>query len=237
VKKPHRHTLPILLEVPNYISQDLDTLHTYLAHWYSHYFDQPWQEQNPNLITVNEAQEGVKIDDIRKLQSLLSYSAGSTQHRIVIIYGFESTQPVAQNAMLKMLEEPPAHTHFILLTKNLNLTLPTITSRCVIEHLAATKTQATPELPYTPTDLLQKITASKTGELLAISEEFSDRQEATQMLESLLLYLHEQLQAKPSKQHAQQISAIQSCLNDLKSNVNVKLTLDHCWMIIQKTAL
>jgi hypothetical protein len=230
VKNRSSSTLPILLVVPGSLTQDQTALNASLAQWYRAYFGQPWQEQNPNLITINEDQEGIKIDAVRKLQDLLSYSVGLAQHRIVIMYGFESTQPVAQNAMLKILEEPPDNTQFILITRNLSQTLPTVKSRCVVAYLDNAGTNASEGLPYQPVDLLHKITTNKIGELLALSDEFSDRQDAIHMLEALAFYLHAQLSTKPTPGLTSQVTAIQLCINDLKANVNVKLALDHCWM-------
>ena len=42
----------------------------------------------------------------------------------------------AQNALLKTLEEPPAHSLIILTTPNPALLLPTVVSRCQVIHLA-----------------------------------------------------------------------------------------------------
>jgi DNA polymerase-3 subunit delta' len=50
--------------------------------------------------------------------------------KVFIIREAERLLPPAQNAMLKTLEEPPAHTFLILLTTNPGLLLPTIHSRC-----------------------------------------------------------------------------------------------------------
>ena len=50
--------------------------------------------------------------------------------KIFIIHDAEKMLPASSNALLKTLEEPPPHTHFILLTSQPELLLPTIVSRC-----------------------------------------------------------------------------------------------------------
>lgn len=50
--------------------------------------------------------------------------------KIFIIHDAEKMLPASSNALLKTLEEPPPHTHFILLTSQVELLLPTIVSRC-----------------------------------------------------------------------------------------------------------
>jgi DNA polymerase-3 subunit delta' len=50
--------------------------------------------------------------------------------KIFIIHDAEKMLPASSNTLLKTLEEPPPHTHFILLTSQPELLLPTIISRC-----------------------------------------------------------------------------------------------------------
>ena len=50
--------------------------------------------------------------------------------KIFIIHDAEKMLPASSNALLKTLEEPPPHTHFILLTSQIELMLTTIVSRC-----------------------------------------------------------------------------------------------------------
>lgn len=203
------------------------------AQWFEQYFGEPWQALNPNLIQLNEDGTGIKIDDVRNLQSLLSYSAANDQKRIVLLHGFESTKPVAQNALLKLLEEPPENTQFILITKNLESILPTVKSRCfvVFENTSSSPQSQTEEpLPFTPEEILQKVKASSVGELLAFSDQFGERPEAILVLESLAHHLHQLLQDKPTRETATHLTAVQTAIRDLQGNINQKLTLDHCWM-------
>lgn len=76
-----------------------------------------------------KAQEGsVKIDQIRELiknASETSYEAGK---KVFIIEDVNRLRKEAANALLKIIEEPPKNTYFILLSNSLNM-LPTIKSR------------------------------------------------------------------------------------------------------------
>ena len=85
---------------------------------------------NPYQIE-QDGQRIVPIDWIRELNG--SIMRGSTAKRnIAIICDVDLMQQGTANAMLKTLEEPPANTLLILLTKNLHAVLPTIKSRCQI---------------------------------------------------------------------------------------------------------
>ena len=73
----------------------------------------------------------ITIEQIRDLQTFLSLSthrAGGW--RVVLIHPAESMNTFAANALLKILEEPPARTVFLLIADELRRLLPTVVSRC-----------------------------------------------------------------------------------------------------------
>ncbi|RAX53197.1 hypothetical protein CCY99_06290 [Helicobacter sp. 16-1353] len=72
-----------------------------------------------------------KIDDARDVINE-SYISSNTQ-KCVVIAG-DNFNIEAQNALLKILEEPPHNIKFILITKSKNAILPTILSRMIITN-------------------------------------------------------------------------------------------------------
>jgi len=72
----------------------------------------------------------IVVDQIRPLNDLISLSAHRRGLRVVILHPAETLNPNAANALLKMLEEPPPATLFLLVTHQLQRLLPTIRSRC-----------------------------------------------------------------------------------------------------------
>jgi DNA polymerase-3 subunit delta' len=69
------------------------------------------------------------VRDIPSFVYRKSYEGG---YKAVIAAGAQDMTEQAQNALLKVLEEPPARTVFLLLTQNAKSLLPTILSRCII---------------------------------------------------------------------------------------------------------
>ena len=59
--------------------------------------------------------------------SLKSHSGGN---KVLIIWGAEKLNPQASNKLLKIIEEPPEKSYFILVTEKSSLLLPTLISRC-----------------------------------------------------------------------------------------------------------
>ena len=72
----------------------------------------------------------IRVDEIRELNSFIHMSATEGGRRVVIVDDADLMNPNASNALLKMLEEPPARTYFLLLSHQPSGLLPTIRSRC-----------------------------------------------------------------------------------------------------------
>ncbi len=72
----------------------------------------------------------ILIEQIRALGDLISLTSHRHGLRVVLLHPAESLNLNASNALLKMLEEPPPATLFILVTSQLPRILPTIRSRC-----------------------------------------------------------------------------------------------------------
>ena len=70
------------------------------------------------------------IDEIRELRETVKYAPASSKFKIYIIDEVHMLTKEAFNALLKTLEEPPAHVKFMFATTEPEKVLPTILSRC-----------------------------------------------------------------------------------------------------------
>ncbi len=71
----------------------------------------------------------ISVDDVRSINQFLS-KRSSAGWRVVIVDSVDELNTAGANAILKILEEPPAKTIMILISHNQNSLLPTIKSRC-----------------------------------------------------------------------------------------------------------
>ena len=71
----------------------------------------------------------ISIDQVREIENEVSKPPVFGRYRVVIVLNAENLTVEAQNASLKLLEEHPSHTVFILVSANINQVLPTIVSR------------------------------------------------------------------------------------------------------------
>lgn len=72
----------------------------------------------------------IKIGQIRGLEDFIFVGSHRQGRRVVIIDPADTMNPAAANALLKVLEEPPANVYFLLVSSNSSRLLPTLRSRC-----------------------------------------------------------------------------------------------------------
>ena len=80
-------------------------------------------------IGPEEAHKAIRVDTIRSIQQRLQQTAQQGGNKVCIICPAENMNENAANALLKVLEEPPANTYFLLVVHQVSKILPTILSR------------------------------------------------------------------------------------------------------------
>jgi DNA polymerase III subunit delta' len=78
------------------------------------------------------ASREIRIEQIRELSEWVTLTTHRGGPRIIVIEPAESLNTPAANALLKVLEEPPAATLFLLVSHRGDQTLPTLRSRCAL---------------------------------------------------------------------------------------------------------
>lgn len=87
--------------------------------------------QHPDYIYISNVESNIiKIDDIRSLQDKAYKSLAIAKHKIIVIHPADKLNIQAASALLKILEEPPESTVFILVAENIMSLPATIVSRC-----------------------------------------------------------------------------------------------------------
>ena len=90
---------------------------------------------NPDLIFIapEKNKKSLGVDDARqKINNIVSIKPYFYKYKIFVIENADTLTVQAQNALLRVLEEPPSYGVFLLLAENYSAFLPTILSRCVL---------------------------------------------------------------------------------------------------------
>src|SRR6187431_2885626 len=85
-----------------------------------------------NYYGGEDKQALISREESREIIKTLSLKPFESPYKVMIIWQPELMHPSAANGILKLLEEPPPHTYFILVTNAVDRLLPTIISRTQI---------------------------------------------------------------------------------------------------------
>jgi len=193
-----------------------------------------WQEKNnrqgidylnhPDFIIL-ESQTSIGIGKIRELKTQIWKNPFILKFRAVYVPMAEKLTQASQNALLKTLEEPPAHTIIILATaKPLNL-LETVISRCLIINSSL---KSAFEKNESIIQFWQEISGQNPGQRLLAIEKFSQNQEsAKNFLEQSLFFWQEKLNQKISgkKNIATNCRLLSQAIGQLEKNCQTQLVL------------
>ena len=92
---------------------------------------------HPDVVTVDDPDKKIlTVDVIRKARADVYIKPNEGRRKVYLIPRAGDMNPAAQNALLKVIEEPPAYGAFLLLAESAELLLPTIRSRAVTLRLS-----------------------------------------------------------------------------------------------------
>jgi DNA polymerase III subunit delta' len=103
--------------------------------------------RHPDVIEVEPAGTFVVVDQVEEMMKEAFTSPFEAERKIIIVTEADRMNEPAANKLLKTLEEPPARTHFLLLSEAPDELLPTVRSRCQrIDFLALSDADVTAAL-------------------------------------------------------------------------------------------
>jgi DNA polymerase-3 subunit delta' len=107
-----------------------------LKAWRSFLLDQPFGDLDDWIQHYGgeDKQAAISREESREIIKTLALKPFESRYKVMIIWQPEMMHPAAANGILKILEEPPAHTYFILASNAKDKLLPTIVSRT--QHIA-----------------------------------------------------------------------------------------------------
>ncbi len=72
----------------------------------------------------------IRVDEVRTANAFAATTSSRGRAKVVVMHPAERLNPIAGNAFLKTLEEPPGGARFLLTTSDVEALLPTLRSRC-----------------------------------------------------------------------------------------------------------
>ena len=231
-----KETLPILPSMNSFIlvSKNITQQQTYL-----HEFIQTHAISPFDSTTISE-EGSIGIEIVRKLQQTIYLKPYRGNSKIIILQNAYNLTPEAQNALLKLLEEPPTYTYIFLCAATEDAFLPTVVSRCSLIKLIEEKKEDTSE---EGDKILQEqyvvCTTGTVGEKLALAESLSaDKETVASWFENMTAYIRRKMLTSIAKDapHALDALLLSTLLEAYKTfsttNVSPRTLLEHTFLSI-----
>ena len=183
-----------------------------------------------SVIGLEDGKKNVSVSQIRQLRSNAFVKAHSAEHRVFIIENADKMNEQAQNALLKVLEEPPKGVIFILIAVSRTLLLKTVISRCSVFSLSSAETSQKENKTETMAkEYLRMLFDGSEYEMLKLLSKLEkDRNLSDEFFCCLQIQCVEMLKKSPkngarAKTLAKLYLDIQIYKEQLKTNVNLPL--------------
>lgn len=167
----------------------------------------------------------ISVNQIRTLRAEAFVKPHSAAKRVFIIDGAQRMNEQAQNALLKVLEEPPKSVVFILTAPSKSMLLNTVVSRCVLLSLYSNE-QSTDETSATAHEFIRILLEGSEYELLKLMTPLEkSRVKAEQFFACLAVEISERL--SKSTHNARVLDRLYDdtkyYIDLLKTNINMSL--------------
>lgn len=169
------------------------------------------------LVERQIKKNNVSIAQVHELQKLLYFKPHSSDYKLAVILEAEQLSLVAQNALLKILEEPPAKSVIVLFAENKFSLLETVVSRCrVLFESGFVPQKFEYQLPLKFNDIKER---------MELAEKLSKKENISEILEQWLWQMREKLLGgSPVEKQIEILLWARSILN---TNVNRRVLLEN----------
>lgn len=173
-----------------------------------------------------ESEKAVGIAQIREFQKKIFLKPFKSKQKAVILSAQNAITTEAQNALLKVLEEPPENTIVLLICESSEGFLPTIISRCKI--ISLDKESSGINLKEYG-EILLALKDMRVGDRLKLAQDNSkDKKTALLFVESLLLASETLLKNTKDKKLVNTIELMQKTYAGIKTtNANLRLSVEN----------
>lgn len=142
--------------------------------------------------TESKTTQSIGIDTVKIVRNKLFLKPIKSEYKVLIIEDAHLLTPQAQNALLKLLEEPPEHTFIFLGSDTHEALLPTIRSRCQMIILEEKRAELPDKEVKKITHFIEQLPTLSIEQKLKHAEQLAkDKDKAIIWLEKLILVLRE----------------------------------------------
>lgn len=181
------------------------------------------------ITAPEDGKKSIVVGQIRNLREEAYIRPHTAPRRVFVIDQADTMNDQAQNALLKVLEEPPGPALFLLLAESAAAMLSTVRSRCTILSLAPTTQDGTDTLTKAAGQFLSYFSKGEELQMLTVLAPFSSkRTETDRLFKALKLACRDQMRASLSspakvRRFSRLYDVLADCEEALVTNINLNL--------------
>lgn len=201
----------------------------------SSYTETLLKDKGVNSLDINlqTFEKALGIKDVRNIQKAILLKPFRGKTKAVIIDAYENITLEAQNALLKILEEPPNNTIMIIIAAKKELFLPTIISRCKVIVLHEKEIKLMPDDLTKFEEALDILLNGKIGDKLKTAQDVTrDKGDTALWLEKMAVFVKNKLvQDSKSLKYLTFLKELQKTYKAIKStNVSQRTALENLFL-------
>lgn len=187
-------------------------------------------KSHPDLLFFEEG-EKLGVEQAKKIREFLGLKPYQAEQHAVAIISAGGLTHDAQNALLKILEEPNSEAVILLGIASDEQLLPTILSRCQVVNLQGEKEEDNKKQEKFSQDIAKLMEASTEGRFVYI-EKLGDKRE--EFLPALVSYYRNLLLKIPTPQIKEYLSDLIKAEKMVSANVNLRAVLEYLMLKLPK---
>jgi DNA polymerase III delta prime subunit len=193
------------------------------------------KENEINSLDINsyDFEKAMGIGDVRIIQKTILLKPFRGKVKAVIIMAHEGITLEAQNALLKILEEPPANTILIIVVSKKEIVLPTILSRCKIVFLHEEEIKLNDEELSKLNINLNILLNGKIGDKLKTAEIISkDKENLNSWFQKMAFFVkNKSVEENKNSKYFYLLKELQNTFKVIKStNVSPRIALENLFL-------
>lgn len=187
---------------------------------------------DPIDIDIQVYEKAMGIEDVRNIQKKILLKPFKGKAKGVVIEAHDNITTEAQNALLKVLEEPPVNTIIIITISKKELLLPTIISRCKIIELQEGNPTLSEEENVQYLKILTSLSENGVGYKLKLAQDVVRNEEIVIWLEKMILFVRGKLIKDYNDfKYLNFLKSLQKTYMVVKStNVNQRIALENLFL-------
>lgn len=181
------------------------------------------------VIAPEDNKKNIAVDQVRELRKEAFIKPHKSEKRVFVIDKADTMNAASQNALLKVLEEPPETVMFLLIAENKAAFLDTVISRCVVFNLTVQQGDSgSTKFELAAEDFLKYLMDNDQYNMLMVVNSFSKKRvETDSFLKALKSAVANRVKADPKSHFSKPLLAFYNeILNyeqQLLTNINLNL--------------